>query len=85
MTLVLPIILVLGAVTMFIVGFVVPRKSPAVQTWIDEKFFNGQRESGKAPGRLVPKALHESLKDSRKVLDKSAKAPRRKTREAPKR
>ena len=61
MTLVLPIILVLGAVTMF------------------------QRESGKAPGRLVPKALHESLKDSRKVLDKSAKAPRRKTREAPKR
>ena len=41
--------------------------------------------SGKAPGRLVPKALHESLKDSRKVLNKSAKAPRRKTREAPKR
>jgi hypothetical protein len=83
MTLVLPIILVLGAVTMFIVGFVVPRKSRAVQTWIDERFFKGQRESGKAPGRLVPKALYESLKDSRKVLDKSAKAGR-KTREAPK-
>ena len=83
MTLVLPLVLVVGAVTMFIVGFVVPRKSRAVQTWIDEKFFKGQRASGKAPGRLVPKALHESLKDSRKVLDKSAKAGR-KTREAPK-
>jgi len=82
-TLVLPLVLVLGAVTMFIVGFVVPRKLRAVQTWIDEKFFKGQRQSGKAPGRLVPKALHESLKDSRKVLDKSAKAGRT-TREAPK-
>jgi hypothetical protein len=83
MTLVLPLVLVLGVVTMFIVGFVIPRKSRAVQTWIDEKFFKGQRESDKAPGRLPPKALHESLKDSRKVLDKSAKAGR-KTREAPK-
>ena len=83
MTLVLPIILVLGAVTMFIVGFVIPRKSRAVQTWIDEKFFKGERESDKAPGRLPPKALYESLKDSRKVLDKSAKAGR-KAREAPK-
>ena len=83
MTLVLPIILVLGAVTMFIVGFVVPRKSQVVQTWIDQKFFKGQRESGKAPGHLVPKALHESLTDSQKVLDTSAKAGR-KTREAPK-
>ena len=61
MTLVLPIILVLGAVTMF------------------------QRESGKAPAAWFLEALHESLKDSRKVLNKSAKAPRRKTREAPKR
>jgi hypothetical protein len=84
MALVLAFILVLGAMTMFIVGFVVPRKSQAVQTWIDDKFFKGQRESGKAPGRLVPKALHEGLKDSRKVLDKSAKAGR-KVREAPKR
>jgi hypothetical protein len=76
-TLVLLLVLVFGAVTMFVVGLVVPRKSRAVQTWIDEKFFKGERESGKAPGRLVPKALHESLDDSRKVLDKSAKAGRK--------
>ena len=77
MTLVLLLVLVLGEVTMFIVGFVVPRKSRAVQTWIDHKFFRGERESGKAPGRFVPKALHESLEDSREVLDKSAKAGRK--------
>lgn len=77
MTLALLLLLVFGVVTMFIVGFLVPRRSRAVQTWIDEKFFQGQRESGQAPGRLVPKTLHESLKDSRKVLDKSAKTGRR--------
>ena len=77
MTLVLPIIVVLSAVTMFIVGFVVPRKSQAVQTWIDQKFFNGQRESGRLRTR--------ASRTRGKVLDKSAKAPRRKTREAPKR
>ena len=53
MTLVLPIILVLGAVTMF------------------------QRESGRLRTR--------ASRTRGKVLDKSAKAPRRKTREAPKR
>ena len=48
-----------------------------MQNWIDERFFKGERESGQAPGRLVPKALHESLDDSRKVLDQSAKAGRK--------
>lgn len=62
---------------MFVVGFVLPRKSRKVQSWIDGKFFKGQGESGKAPGTLLPKALDKSLKNSRKVLDKSAKAGRK--------
>jgi hypothetical protein len=74
------VVLVVGAVTMFVVGFVVPRKSETVQSWIDDKFFKGQRERGKAPGKLMPKAIGKSLKNSRKVLDKSAKAGRQ-TRE----
>ena len=73
-------VLVVGAVTMFVVGFFVPRKSRTVQSWIDGKFFKGQRERGKAPGKLMPKAIGKSLKNSRKVLDTSAKAGR-KTRE----
>jgi hypothetical protein len=74
------VVLVVGAVTMFVVGFVVPRKSRSVQSWIDRKFFKGQRKRGKAPGKLMPKAIGKSLKNSRKVLDSSAKAGR-KTRE----
>ena len=77
MTLLLLVVLVFGVVAMFVVGLVVPRKSRAVQSWIDQKFFKGERESGKAPGRLMPKALHETLMDSRKTLDKSAKAGRK--------
>ena len=61
MTLVLPIILVLGAVTMF------------------------QRESGKAPAAWFRRLCTRASRTRGKVLDKSAKAPRRKTREAPKR
>ena len=76
MTLILLVILVLSALTMFVVGLVVPRKSRSVQSWIDGRFFKGHRESDKAPGVLVPKALHQTLKNSRKVLDKSAKAGR---------
>jgi hypothetical protein len=74
------LVLVVGTVTMFVVGLVVPGKSRTVQSWLDRKFFKGQRNSNKAPGRLMPKALVKSLKNSRKVLDKSAKAGR-KTRE----
>jgi hypothetical protein len=50
---------------------------------MDRKFFKGQRESNKAPGKLVPKALHKSLKNSRKVLDKSSKAGRRTREKSP--
>jgi hypothetical protein len=74
------VLLVVSAMTMFVVGFVVPRRSRSVQSWIDGKFFKGQRERGKAPGKLMPKAIGKSLKNSRKVLDSSAKAGR-KTRE----
>ena len=76
MAVVLLIVLVLGMVTMFVVGFVRPRKSRTVQSWIDRVFFKGERESGKAPGRLVPKMLDNTLDNSRKTLDKSAKAGR---------
>jgi hypothetical protein len=74
------LVLVVGAVTMFVVGLVVPRRSRSVQSWIDRKFFQGQRKRGKAPGKLMPKAIGKTLKNSRKVLDTSAKAGR-KTRE----
>ena len=74
------IVLVVSAITMFVVGLVVPRRSRSVQSWIDREFFKGQRERGKAPGKLMPKAIGKTLKNSRKVLDKSAKAGR-KTRE----
>ncbi len=77
MALVLPVVLVLGVVTMFFVGFVIPRKSRAVQTWIDKKFFEGQRKSDEAPGPLVPEAVHETLKDSRTTLDRSANVGRK--------
>ena len=80
MTLLLLLVLVVGILVMFVIGFVRPRKSRTVQAWIDRVFFKGQRQSGKAPGRLMPKVLHETVKDSRKTLDKSAKAGR-KTRE----
>jgi hypothetical protein len=76
MMLVLLLVLVVGAVVMFVVGFVKPRKSKAVQGSIDRVFFKGHRESEQAPGELVPKALEKSIDDSREVLDKSAKAGR---------
>jgi hypothetical protein len=71
------LVLVVGVVVMFVVGFVRPRKSRSVQSWIDRVFFKGERQSGKAPGRLAPKVLDETLDDSRKTLDKSAKAGRK--------
>ena len=77
------IVLVVGSVSMFIVGLVVPRKSRRVQSWIDDKFFKGQRKRGKAPGKLMPKAIGKSLKNSRKVLDKSAKAGRKSREKTP--
>lgn len=83
MTLVLLLVLVVGVVVMFVVGFVRPRKSRRVQSVIDHVFFEGERESVKAPGRLVPKALDKALDNSRKTLDKSAKAGRRARRKTP--
>jgi hypothetical protein len=77
MMLVLLLVLVVGAVVMFGVGFVKPRKSTAVQGWIDRVFFKGHHETEQAPGERVPKALETSIDDSRKVLDKSAKAGRK--------
>jgi hypothetical protein len=68
---------------MFLVGFVRPRKSRSVQALIDRVFFEGERESAKAPGRFVPKALDETLDNSRKTLDKSAKAGRTARRMTP--
>jgi hypothetical protein len=83
MMLVLLLVLVVGVVVMFVAGFVKPRKSEAVQGWIDRVFFKGHRESEKAPGELVPKALEASIDDSRKVLDKSAKAGRKARNKGP--
>jgi hypothetical protein len=83
MTLVLLAVLVLGVVVMFFVGFARPRKSKAVQGWIDRVFFKGERESHKTPGRLVPKMLGKTLDNSRKTLDKSAKAGRKARNKTP--
>jgi len=83
MALVLLVVLVIGVLVMFFVGLVRPRKSRAVQSWIDRVFFKGERESHKAPGRLVPKMLDKSLDNSRKTLDKSAKAGRKVRRKTP--
>ena len=83
MALVLLVVLVLGVLVMFFVGFARPRKSRAVQSWIDRVFFKGERESGKAPGRLVPKMLDKTLDNSRKTLDKSAKAGRKARKKTP--
>jgi len=74
--LVLLFVLVVASLVMFVVGFARPSKSRTVQSLIDDTFFKGQRESKKAPGRLMPKALRTSLRNSRKVLDNSAKAGR---------
>jgi len=54
-----------------------------VQSWIDRVFFKGERESDKAPGRLVPKMLDDTLDNSRKTLDKSAKAGRKARKKTP--
>jgi hypothetical protein len=83
MALVLLVVLVLGVLVMFFVGFARPRKSRAVQSWIDRVFFKGERESGKAPGRLVPKMLDKTLDNSRKTLDKSAQAGRTARKKTP--
>jgi len=80
---ILLVVLVVGVLVMFVVGFVRPRKSRTVQSWMDRMFFRGQRESGKAPGRLMPKVLHETIKDSRKTLDKGAKAGRKAREKTP--
>jgi hypothetical protein len=71
--LLLLLVLVVGTVTMFVVVSSCRGRSRAVETWIDENLFKGERESGKAPGRLFPR-LHESIDDSRKALARSAKA-----------
>jgi hypothetical protein len=71
------LVLVVGSIVLFVVGFVRPSKSRAVQSWIDRVFFKGQRKSGRAPGRLMPKALSKALRNSRKTLDKSAQAGRK--------
>jgi hypothetical protein len=77
------VLLVVGAMTMFLVGFIVPKRSRTVQSWIDRTFFKGQRKRQKAPGKLMPKAIGKSLKSSRKVLDSSAKAGRKARRKTP--
>jgi hypothetical protein len=68
---------------MFLVGFFRPRKSRSVQSWVDRVFFEGERKSGEAPGRLMPKVMHETVKDSRKTLDQSAKAGRKVRQKTP--
>jgi hypothetical protein len=83
MTFVLLVVLVLGVLAMFVVGLVRPRKSRVAQSWIDRAFFKGEREGHKAPGRLVPKMLDRTLDNSRKTLDKSAKAGRKVRRKTP--
>jgi hypothetical protein len=83
LTLLLLLVVLVGIVVMFVVGFVRPRKSRSVQSWIDRVFFKGERKSGKAPGRLVPKALDETLDNSRKTLDKSAKTGRKARQKTP--
>lgn len=71
----LVIVFVVSAV-LFVLGFIAPRRSRKAERKVNEALFSGERESGKAPGRLPPKALRKSLDESRKLADKSAEAGR---------
>lgn len=76
MTILVVAIVVVTSVVLFVLGLVAPRKSRKAERKVDEALFTGEAKSHEAPGRLPTKAMLKSLKESRKLADKSADAGR---------